>query len=329
MIGETKVTPHNGDKSRTLLSDLPLCFTVQIPYHFTLVRSEIPLVRTMVELEKKKSDPLGKQNPNGPPPTSISDTKQDINSSIVIDESHSMDGVGFRNPSPSIRSGEVLTSGEVLEVSMRSQGVGPEQIIHESFVETFSRLFTLDPKESFKYMQTMKDKLTKFSELFTSNGLMNTFLFSYNEGATTTGRVRNEINCKDYKTARRYLAILVDIIPDFIVEDIIIPEEEEFIYKVKKTQVYRFAWSTQDPVLNYFREVKTKIDQRRQRKEPSIPSETKVDPRIAILNLEQEIRVINDWLADPRHKKSAEKFQLAQKELMLKRIEELKQEGES
>lgn len=240
----------------------------------------------------------------------------------------SIDRVEVASSNLSICRDRDNNSDRDITVSMRSQGgSGPEQTLHEAFVEVFSKLFTLDPKSSFQYIQTMRDKLSKFNELFINNDLMNAFLLAYSEGAVSTGKVKEEFAHKNYKTPRRHLTILTEIIPEFIKESIQIPDDEKsnFPSNVVNAVVYRFTWSTQDPVLNYYRQIKHDIDVRK-KKPQSKTEKTKTDPRFAIANLEREIRVIGEWFDLPEHKKNQEPYQRQQQELMRERIKELQEE---
>lgn len=303
----------------------------------TLVRQEV-LVRSMTHPKKRKVDVVEEENStivekrnSTNPLTPQVPVEKNTSFSGGIPDFQSIDRVEVASSNLSICSDRDNNSDRDITVSMRSQGVaGPEQTLHEAFVEVFSKLFTLDPKSSFQYIQTMRDKLSKFNELFNNNDLMNAFLLAYSEGAVSTGRVKEEFTHKNYRTPRRYLNILTEILPDFIKESIEIPKEEKnnFPSNVVNAVVYRFTWSTQDPVLNHYRQIKKSIDTRKRRKSKPKTLDKWVDPRVTIARLEKEIQVIDEWFNLPKHKKSQEPFQQQQKELLQTRINELQEEVE-
>ena len=170
----------------------------------------------------------------------------------------------------------------------------------------------------------MKDKLTKYSELFTNDDLMKTFLIAFKDGALTTGRVKEVLGSTGYKTPRRYLNILVDILPDFITEDLEIPENEVFPSRVVNARVYRFTWSSQKPVLDHYREVQQRINSRK--KLPEKIRETVVEtfnPLLEISRLQHEVKIIDDWFKLPNRIKAVEPRRLEEKNQLLSRIEEL------
>lgn len=275
------------------------------------------------ERETKNTTIVGLGNTTDPAPTTISNGSEGSSSGRST-ESQSIDGVGSQNPNPSIRSERDNNSERDIVTSNGSQG-GPEEVIHKSFIEIFSQMFSLDPKQPFMYLQEMREKLSKFNELFNNPNLMKTFLLAYSDGAVTTGKVKSVLRCKDYKTPRRYLSILVDIIPGFLSEDIQIPEEEDFPSNVNKAIVYRFDWCNQDPALNFYRNIQSNIASRKRQKQLPEP-EIKKDPRIAISNLRAEIKLIDEWLKNPDHNKKAEPLRLAEQQACLDRIKELEKE---